>query len=921
MPIRAHSISRVLCLVVFVLAPMRAQAQTVSTGDGLSISLSPEGLVTSVRIDGHELLGAPAPILAVRDLSAAASVVAPNLVANGSFETGDAGGGAAGWSVYQPIHAAVSVVTGVSYEGSRSVLFETNPASHADGSAAYVSDPISVVPGTRYRLWGWMRARKGYLATRQTAPAWQLHDYPNGFTENVKVSGLYVAWYADPAGLEDPFDLDLVAPAHTNARAWKRIGGEVVAPPGAASARVVVVAKLLDGKHEDDAFWLDDVRMIEAPETDVAAVGSVGLDGGDLLLTGTIPGAALAVTLRLHGAPDRIEIEGAITDETSAERAFEVALRLPVALQGYRWWDDIYSARTVVAGQRYEHTVSSVVTGMLPQSLYPLALLEDGTRALAAAVPLDLPVVSSFAYTQDGTFETRYRLGISPFATRLGGRATFRAYLYRADPAWAMRSGFDKFVSFHPEWFESARDPFRFRGGEQGQFASAGSCLPGCEGPCEQCCTGARLVACYDGQGIAAAQYTAPEGPMKVGPAAAPPPAYDDILLLLGSPPTPADEERYPALAASMVVDGNGDFVLKHVTNPEWAPNDWEANWVLNMDPEIAGGYAEWTRTARIDGALAATQAIGAELDAVQFDNFMSAPAVDLDPAHLALADSPLTYDPNTYRPGVHTMAATLEYLAWLRDALDSTNHSQVILSANTWGIATLNFLVPLLDAMGNETRGQGATNWSDELLAYRRTMAGRKPLTSPWQRAGVSVGEARAYANETLFYGMYPTRAAHGADWEPGAEELIEEAAELVSRFHQLGWRAVTRARTDQANVRVERFGAGLASREDSVYLSVQNRDPVARAFTVTVEAAALGLGGSAVVVKELRAGATIPYTTDGQALVLADSLGPQETHVIRLMAPGCAPAGVSVLKLTLRGGGADRLRAKGEFAPVAGD
>jgi len=396
-----------------------------------------------------------------------------------------------------------------------------------------------------------------------------------------------------------------------------------------------------------------------------------------------------------------------------------------------------------------------------------------------------------------------------------------------------------------------------------------------------------------------------------------------DILALLETPP-PAEQERYPALSASMIEDGNGDLVIKHVTNPKWSPNAWEANWVLNMDPDIIGGYADWTRVNKIDPAFTGAEAIGARLDAVQFDNLLSAPAIDLNPAHLALADDSLSYDPNVYRPGVHTMSSTYEYFVWLRSHLDTTyDGGYPALSANIWGIGTLNFIAPFLDAMGNETQGEGASNWGINYLDYRRAIAYHKPLSSPWQRSDVTLAEANEYADTTLFYGVTVSQANNASNWEAGAEEIVAAATATLSRFAMLGWEPVTHASTDVGDVWVERFGDSVVTLRDSVYFTVRNWAASSSNYVLSIDAAALGLPSPAsVVVKDGRSGEALSYATLGGTISIASTLGAGQTAVVRLMAPGCDITTVRSTKITLKESVAsDRLRIKGEFATPSSD
>ena len=89
-----------LALSVILYAATRpAQADTpdvsetfsISTDDGLSLTLSEDGQVTALAMDGDPLPITPGPILWVRDMSAAGQVSEPNLLTNHGFEDGENG--------------------------------------------------------------------------------------------------------------------------------------------------------------------------------------------------------------------------------------------------------------------------------------------------------------------------------------------------------------------------------------------------------------------------------------------------------------------------------------------------------------------------------------------------------------------------------------------------------------------------------------------------------------------------------------------------------------------------------------------------------------------------------------------------------------------------------------------------------------
>nr|HID14234.1 hypothetical protein [Anaerolineae bacterium] len=87
------------------------------------------------------------------------------------------------------------------------------------------------------------------------------------------------------------------------------------------------------------------------------------------------------------------------------------------------------------------HTPGPVLWVGDMSTAYPYALIEDGTHGLALAISLDSPRLVKLAYDQEqGRYEARGYLGISPLATRLAGRADLSLELYRVDPTWGFRA-------------------------------------------------------------------------------------------------------------------------------------------------------------------------------------------------------------------------------------------------------------------------------------------------------------------------------------------------------------------------------------------------------------------------------------------------------------------------------------------------
>ncbi|HBY92775.1 MAG TPA: hypothetical protein DEP84_02240, partial [Chloroflexi bacterium] len=300
-----------------------ASAYTLATANGFALSLSSEGRVTGLQLDGGELVSTSAPALWLRDLSDAGQVTKPNLVVNPGFEEG-----LAGWAQLTNGGLDVSVVVSPTHSGDASLQFAST--SELPAFAAGAGDPVPVVPGQRYRISAWWRSATGYVSATDGPPSlWQMTLWRGPY----RTSGLYVQWLdGDSRPLGDP---QLAVPLHWNAATWRLIRRELTAPADAAFARAVVAARL----QAEETLWIDDVAFVPSPEPDLAVSGSVapcatGASAADstcLVQTATLTnGLSLTVTYTAH--VDHIAIQGEVWDLDGRERALDVSWGVPVDL-------------------------------------------------------------------------------------------------------------------------------------------------------------------------------------------------------------------------------------------------------------------------------------------------------------------------------------------------------------------------------------------------------------------------------------------------------------------------------------------------------------------------------------------------------------------------------------------------------------
>ncbi|MFQ5342320.1 MAG: hypothetical protein ACE5F6_12310 [Anaerolineae bacterium] len=848
----------VLCTV---LAGQAASSSdyTLTTADDLALGLSADGQVTSLQIDGTELVSLSAPALLLRDLSQAGSITATNLLTNPGFEDGFAG-----WTEVLssgPITAAV--VEHLSRHGAMSQVLQFSLEGQPGhrGTIAYGSDPVPVEPGKRYRLGAWARSKQGYVSRLTgNAPNLQMRLYRE-ITQHP--NGIYVQWLDDNSKLlGEPV---AVAPLVQNAQSWRLLRGEVEVPAGAASVQVAVVASLQD----EETLWFDDVQLIQSPEEDDLLGGEVSW-AGENHLSQAVTAHDLQIAVEYVAHDEFIAISGTVQNLRDEDRAFDLTLSLPVEAAGWRFWDDVRHARTITSGV-YDQGISAVSDGWLPMSLYPYAgisgAVEQGSKGageqgrggvgetrrqgntgtrregeegrgrsdnpqseirnpksvgLALAQNPLVPQIVWLRYdARAGALQATFHLGISPQATELQNRATFDLRLFRFDPTRGFRDVIARYGDFFPQ-VQRTDFPFGdYSGGVQGTIFR--------DDP-EQM----EMLRELQQQGVYLAEYAmTTEFWFPALPTAehALRPTLPEILDVVDAFALPLSElwEEVPALSESAewdldakrelakavyhsaVIADNGEWKLKTVAKKAYPVEHWYAIWAANMDPDLAQGLGRWTLLRRIDPVFDLTEAYDVRLDGVLLDQLVAFPVIDRRPEAITGADHTLAFSPVSYEPGVHSGFAMFEFMKTLRERLDQRGGPRAI-TANCWGIGHPNYLAGFIDFYYNEggsfVTGSEGGNWSPEILDYRRALAGHKLLAFESFASDVSVETALEFTALAKLYGVNVGVKNNEGSWDPDALDIVNAAAAFVRPYALAGWEPLTYARTNSEDVWLERFG-----------------------------------------------------------------------------------------------------------------
>lgn len=612
-------------------------------------------------------------------------------------------------------------------------------------------------------------------------------------------------------------DVHLLLRRHTG-RAWFRdpVLQEMAAPGGAVTFDGVPVT--LPGRI-DAGFQVRDV----AADSDFVRF-ELPSQGG----TGTALGLRLESRLVQQG--EVTFWEGSLEDTTGQDRAVTLIYSVPVEGEGWRW---LAHPRSEVPAEPLREYVEAGrfragANGLL--SRYPLAAIAQGPRGQAIALDMAYPAFFRVGYNS-GSRELfiAYDFGLAPEKNR----ADFRFCLYPFEATWGFRSALAKLYEIFPDYF-------RCRTPEQGLWMpfAAISKVKGWEDFGFKFKEGNDETEWDDAHGIITFRYTEPLTWWMPMPLDMP----RTLEAALAEARRLADQGN--ASAQALLTSGYhneaGEFPARLLDTP-WCNG---AVWSMNSSPGVAGEVTDfrnkWNPALR--ERLYGPERRG-DLDGEYVDSSEGYVTDELDfrRDHLATAQTPLTFSLDTRRPAVFRGLIAFEYVRALAE--DVHGMGKLMMANATPG--NLCWLAPWLDVMGTETDWNRGKQWrpmSDAELLYRRALCGPKPYCFlmntvfdefPYERV-------EKYMKRSLAYGMFP--GFFSADASTGhyftRPELYDRDRPLFKKYVPLcklvaeaGWQPITRARSSDPRVYVERFG--------EKYLTVFNDSPETRTVTLTLEQA----------------------------------------------------------------------------------
>jgi len=490
-------------------------------------------------------------------------------------------------------------------------------------------------------------------------------------------------------------------------------------------------------------------------------------------LTPTSEGASFTAEdpqaeLRLHATfqaeGEALQVEGRLEDTSGQERAVTLTFALPVAAEGWRWWDDLNRSRRMGREGVYENWQLWGAGHLV--SRYPLACLDRDGAALTLAVPPDAPAVFRLAQHQGLGFGLSFDFGLTPATAKFPQAAPFRFRLYRVPSGGGFREALRRYYDQFPDafvqrvereglWF-SAVDPEQMPDPE-----SWGLCFDERAGEHPDWAQAHQLYGL---------ETLLPWGHTPADPAVPNPTAEDPSAFY--------NEAQQPYLLDPLSPD-QAAFVP------------------VNADPDLRSPHAPIPGLPLAGFFLDATASAWSGWD---LDNYRR--------DHFAAADFPLTFSVTTRRPVQLATLAQAEFVRAL--AADLHGRGQLLMANAPPGYA-LTVIAPWLDVIGG-SEGRGDLPEPD--FALLRATAFQRPV------AVLDVGlmdpkrpllEKQALFERCLLWGVFPGPPVWADRRQFGPlRPLFQHYLPLLRELATAGWEPVTQAESSDATIRVERFGRG---------------------------------------------------------------------------------------------------------------
>jgi len=836
----------------------------VDTDDGLELNLNDDGAIESLKIDGTELVREAAPPFWIRDFTP--DYMGENLVFNPGFEIDSDGDGVAdGWTAYAlQGEMNISLDEQNIHSGNRSLeMFAFSAAK--PNEMAYLSYPMNVEGGTEYCLSLFAMNDFGFLDW------WTLSMYA------------YCIFYDGKGNEIGQEEMEI----HHTVNSWKQFSKIFVSPSDAKEAEISLVFEgpkdmTVPGASESTA-WFDDIRFYKMPEKTkmMAAKGELREEQNKLNYKGKLGELGFAASYESKG--DYIEVNGEI-ESSGEEKAVDVYFLLPIDANQWKWWDDIRNWREIDNGI-YEMVVNADESSYLPLSPYPLSAITNEDVGLSIAIPLSEPRVFRIFYDANlNKFGISFSFGLSPLTPF--NSVNFTIYIYKCDAEWGFRSALDRYYQFFPEYFDK-NIGIKFMN-STGNFSDFG--IRAIQGHFENE-NQAKLLPGFNDKDVYTAEYTLPYQfePKSLKGIYEPSPNYTEWMDLMDYYAKNGSffiKMKARGAKNSTMMDTNGDVILGEIIRgPDWSPDTWVARIPLNTDPELPGLNMANIMIQIVQLSFENAEKYGGIINGVQIDNFMKmCRYIDMNETRFQYTEYPLTYSTNNFKPGIHGMSETAEYLQYLSEWLEE-NEPDTKITANCLEMGVSSFGFPYLASLPFEMASLTGWNFNDMELNYRRSMAYHKMVSARQcskmydEHGNIIMPYVYEFINESLFYGIYPLMKDdffENCDYER-SRPVYKKVIPILDELSLSGWEPIIYAETTNG-VWVERFGS-----DGSIYFTVRNNDSTAKNYDIVIEAEKLGIEKDVDIIEMLSLD-NISYEYKNGEIIIHDAIDAKETKVFKI-------------------------------------
>jgi len=620
-------------------------------------------------------------------------------------------------------------------------------------------------------------------------------------------------------------------------------------------------------KTSGDAILFDGVPVVrQGPPREGFQVRDVAA-GSDYV---HLDSAALGLNLTWTSAARNniTTIDATVSNQAGGDRSITLLYTVPASAENLRWLHDPRVSVPVEVRREYANVVPfRAGSGRL--SRYPLAAVASGRKGIGLGIDMACPAFYRLGYNAgSGELFLAYDLALTPEKPEV--RLRFVRFTF--DPAWDFRSALERYYAIFPEHF-------RCRTPKQGlwmPFAKI-SDVRRWQDFGFRFKEGNNETKWDDEHGIITFRYTEPltwwmRMPHQM-------PRTLEAAEAEAARLAEHGDARAKSLFTSGFRDADGRLVARFRDTP-WCNG---AAWSMNSMPGLPGEKTDFTNKwneairKRYYGAGRA-----GDLDGEYVDSSEGYMTSDLDFCrdHFSAADTPLTFSPDEYRPGIFKGLIVFEYVRAIARDVRSRDKLMMANGAPT----RLCWLCPILDVMGTETnwhRGGRWTPMSDSDLLYRRAMCRGKPycflMNTRFEDFSPELVER--YMNRCLAYGMFPGFFSHNAsqghyftrpELYDRDRPLFKKYVPLCKLMAEAGWQPVTRARSADEHVYVERFGER--------YLTILNDSGQRRTVSVVFDKPLVPGGRDLVQDREL--------AFSGNRVSL--TLGPEEVALIEVIHDG---------------------------------